>query len=147
MKQFGWIVILAAALASACSEPSGAPERVLAEGHRSAVSDAIRRADQTMGSDGPAPFEVAVALTDSYGNPSEERALAFSWTPEVLGRINRENIDRYQLADLATVTILSPRGVMALAEWCDENGRVLTPRLCGTERRRAEDAWVVRPRA
>ena len=109
------------------------------------VRDAADAAERRLGSDGPQDFTVEVQLVDKYGNESTQPALAFAWSETDRKRINREKIDGLQLVNLATVTILSPRGVIALQSWCArEEYRSVTGRLCGAERARAEDEWVLR---
>lgn len=114
---------------------SGSSERVVWD----AASAALDRARKT----GPEPFTVVIALSDSYGNELKEPALAFFWSPEDIAKINRAQISETQLIDLAHISIRSPRGVIALHAWCNpKDGIVVTRRLCGSERRRAEDDWV-----
>lgn len=109
------------------------------------VRDAADAAERRLGSDGPEDFTVEVQLVDKYGNESTQPALAFAWSDADRQRMNREKIDGLQLVNLATVTILSPRGVIALQAWCArEEYRSVTGRLCGVERARAEDQWVLR---
>ena len=109
------------------------------------VRDAADAAERRLGSDGPEDFTVEVQLVDKYGNESTQPALAFAWSYADRQRMNRAKIDGLQLVNLATVTILSPRGVIALQAWCArEEYRSVTGRLCGVERARAEDQWVLR---
>ena len=126
---------------SACSAGDGP---VSAGDARSVIYEAAQTAKRRLGKDGPEPFVVRVDLTDRYGNASQQDALRFEWLAITKSQINRSGIDAFQLADLAVVEVLTPWGLRALNDWCDESGRVLTPRLCTTERRRAEDAWAAK---
>nr|WP_314437583.1 hypothetical protein [uncultured Brevundimonas sp.] len=138
MKRTTLLTITLLAL-TACSGGDGP---VSSGSARSAISEAAHTAKKRLGRDGPDPFIVRVDLTDPYGNASQQDALRFEWLAITKSKINRSSIDQYQLVDLATVEVLSPWGTKAFAEWCDDNGRTLTPRLCSTERQRAETAWA-----
>lgn len=141
MRRIGCIGGLILGL-TACSGPATGP--VVSDGSSSVVADAARAVEDRWQPETPLSFAVSVELEDAKGNPSSDAALQFDWTGSTMTGINADNIDRYQLVDLANVTILSARGVIALAEWCDDNGRALTPRLCGQERARAEEAWALK---
>lgn len=138
MKRTTLSIITLLAL-TACSGGDGP---VSAGSARSAISEAAHTAKKRLGRDGPESFIVRVDLTDPNGNASQRDALRFEWLAITRSQINRSGIDEYQLLDLAVVEVLSPWGLRALNDWCDANGRTLTPRLCTTERRRAEDIWA-----
>ena len=121
---------------------NGGDGPVSAGSAKSVISEAASTAKKRMGREGPDAFVVSVDLTDAYGNPTQQEALRFSWLVVTRDQINRTSIDEYQLIDLASVEIRSAWGQKAFAEWCDENGVTLTPRLCGPERRRAEASWT-----
>lgn len=118
---------------------------VLSGESEAVVRDAASAAERRLGKGGPEDFTVEVQLVDRYGNESTEPALGFAWSSADRERINRDKIDGLQLVNLATVTILSPRGVIALHAWCGRDEyRSVSGRLCGSERARAEDEWVLR---
>lgn len=130
---------------ASCSsqEPSG---EVVSDSSERVVWDAARAARDRAKKTGPEPFSVVVALTDSYGNELKEPALDLFWSPDDLAKIQRSQITETQLIDLAHVKIRSPRGVVALHAWCNpSSGPIVTRRLCGAERKRAEDEWVGAP--
>lgn len=110
----------------------------------SVVSDAKREAIRRGKRDALDSFSVRVETSDKFGNESDAPALSFSWAQADLDRVNWKGIADYQVLDLATVRIDHRNGVIALHDWCGPDGRVLTPRLCGVERTRAENEWVAR---
>lgn len=76
---------------------------------------------------------VLVGTTDSFGKEGTAPALTFTWPQDELARVSWDNIDKYRLLDLSAVTIDGRSGLQALSAWCYEgdDGRTLTPRLCG----------------
>ena len=127
---------------AACGSQTGPVSTGSAE---KVIYEAARTAERRLGSDGPEPFVVRVDLTDPYGNASQQDALRFEWLDITKAQINRSDIDAFQLVDLAVIEVLTPWGLRALNDWCDDDGgRTLTPRICSTERRRAEDAWAAK---
>ena len=140
MRWVWWMIGSAAATASCGVLPETGPVEASSSG--SVISEAARAAEARLRSSAIAPFEVTVGLVDRYGNESTAPALALSWSEAELAKVNPANADGYRLVDLADISIQGVRGVVALSEWCDENGRALTPRLCGGERSRAEDEWA-----
>jgi len=137
-----WAALAAVGVISGCGQPLTGD--IKADYIESVVSDAKREALRRGKRDALDRFSVRVETSDKFGNEGDAPALSFSWTQADLDKVNWKGIADYQVLDLASVRIDHPNGVMALHDWCDENGRSLTPRLCGPERARAEEEWVSR---
>lgn len=89
------------------------------------------------------PVSVRVSLVDEHGRETSAPVATLIWSKDDLQRVEWSDFSDGQLANLATVRIDGRHGVIAFAEWCGEFAS-LTPRLCGVERRRAEDDWASR---
>lgn len=137
-----WAALAAVGFISGCGQPLTGD--ITADYIESVVSDAKREALRRGKRDALDGFSVTVETSDKFGNTSDAPALSFSWAQADLDKVNWKGIADYQVLDLATVRIDHSNGVVALHDWCDENGRSLTPRLCGPERARAEEEWVSR---
>lgn len=124
-----------------CSAPTG---DITSDYVEAVVADAGREALRRGKKDALSRFSVLVKTSDRFGSGGEAAALTFSWVSSDLARVNWREIDSYKLLDLSSVRIDHRNGVMALHHWCDPDGFVLTPRLCGAERSRAENDWVAR---
>ena len=117
---------------------------VTADYIESAVSDAQREALRRGKRNALDTLSVRVETTDAYGNEGTAPALTFIWKKSDLERANWKTIKDYQVLDLASVRIDHRNGVIALHHWCERYSEVLTPRLCGQEKLRAENEWVTR---
>lgn len=137
-----WAALAAAGVISGCGQPLTGD--IKADYIESVVSDAKREALRRGKRDALDRFSVRVETSDKFGNQGDAPALSFSWAQTDLDRVNWKGIADYQVLDLASVRIDDPNGVIALHDWCGPDGRVLTPRLCGAERARAENEWVAR---
>lgn len=135
-------IAIAGALIVSCSEPATGP--VTSDGGGSLWSDAASAAEERWSPGADLSIQMRINLVDSYGNETAEPALDLRWSGQDLARVNRDNVDRWMLLNLAEVTIQSPRGVIALSEWCTDDGLTLTPRLCRVARPAAEDDWSLR---
>jgi hypothetical protein len=135
-------VTIVGLLVSACSQPATGP--IETDGTGSLWSDAAKAAERRWSPDADLTIEMQINLVDPYGNGTSEPALDFLWSRQELARINPDAADGWRLLNLADVTIRSQRGVIALAEWCEDRGRTLTPRLCRDPRSAAEDRWALR---
>lgn len=131
-------------MVGACGQPASGP--VVSVGSDSLWTDVGEAAEVRWSPGEDLNIQAKITLVDDYGAETVVPALSFHWSKNDLGRLNPDRADKWILVNLATVTIDSPRGVMALAEWCgDENDRILTPRFCGAARSAAEEQWALRP--
>lgn len=137
-----WVALAAVGVISGCGQPLTGD--IKADYIESVVSDAKREALRRGKRDALDRFSVRVETSDKFGNEGDAPALSFSWAQSDLDKVNWKGIADYQVLDLASVRIDHPNGVIALNDWCDLDGRMLTPHLCGVERTRAENEWVAR---
>ena len=123
-----------ATVAEGRSAPVTTDETITADYVEGAFGDASRLALQR-GKRG-APLEtitVMVKTTDPYGNEGTGPLLTLRWERADLARVNWDQIDRYQLLDLAAVAPDSPDAMLSFRDWCwksGASGASLTPRLC-----------------
>lgn len=136
------LICCAVGLIASCGA-SSPRDPIIVDGSRWAFTAAAKEVLPTRGEAYLHAVSVRVALIDEYGRETSAPVVTLQWDENDLNRVSWPGFSDAQLANLARVRIDGPSGVIAFADWCGKHAS-LTPRLCGQERRRAEEDWARR---
>lgn len=140
-----WVVsvLAVAALLGSCSGTPNSTEPIVVDGAKNAFSAAGKAARKSKLGASERPMIIKVRLVDDYGREAFAPVVTLSWSAADLEKVNWREMSDSKMANLAEVQIDGSYGVIAFAEWCADYDQ-LTPRLCRSERSRAEEEWAER---